>query len=255
MGWAVLGGLAIGGVLGTLVGRLVIYLRREHQEAIGQDDFLVLGLITLSYGTALWLHTYGFLAVFAAALALRRIEMQHTGEQPAEEIASIARAEAEHEIATDSQKAPAYMTETALAFNEQLERMVELGMVLLLGAMLSRKYLLVEALWFVPLLLLVIRPVTTGLGLIGSRTSRLQRCLIGWFGIRGIDSLYYLSYALQHGLDSDLAHRLTSLTLAVVVVSIIVHGLSVTPLMHRYGTWQECDRADASRQMEGGGSN
>jgi NhaP-type Na+/H+ or K+/H+ antiporter len=69
--------------------------------------------------------------------------------------------------------------------------------------------------------------------------------LIGWFGIRGIGSLYYLSYALQHGLRPDLAHRLTSLTLAAVVVSIIVHGLSVTPLMHRYGTWQERHRADA----------
>ena len=255
MGWAVLGGLTIGGVLGTLVGRLVIYLRREHQEAVGQDDFLVLGLITLSYGSALWLHTYGFLAVFAAALALRRIEMQHTGEQPAEEIASIARTGEAHEIATDPHKAPAYMTETALAFNEQLERIVELGMVLLLGAMLSRQYLLVEALWFVPLLLLVIRPVATWLGLIGSHTSQVQRRFIGWFGIRGIGSLYYLAYALQHGLLPDLAYRLTSLTLAVVVVSIIVHGLSVTPLMHRYGTWQERDRTDALRQMEGGRSN
>jgi NhaP-type Na+/H+ or K+/H+ antiporter len=79
--------------------------------------------------------------------------------------------------------------------------------------------------------------------------------LIGWFGIRGIGSLYYLSYALQHGLLSDLGHRLTSLTLAVVVVSIIVHGLSVTPLMHRYSTWQERDRAGAARQGESGGSN
>ena len=84
------------------------------------------------------------------------------------------------------QTAPAYMTETALAFNEQLERISELGVVVLLGAMLSRTYLLGEALWFVPLLLLVIRPVATGLGLIGSRTSPIQRRLIGWFGIRGI---------------------------------------------------------------------
>ena len=82
VGWAVLGGLAIGGGLGTLVGRLVLYLRRTHQEAVGLDDFLVLGLITLSYGIAVGLYAYGFLAVFAAALAVRRIEMQHTGETP-----------------------------------------------------------------------------------------------------------------------------------------------------------------------------
>jgi NhaP-type Na+/H+ or K+/H+ antiporter len=109
--------------------------------------------------------------------------MQHTGEQPAEEIASMAQAGEAHEIATDPHKALAYMTETALAFNEQLERLVELGIVLLLGAIVSRQYLLVEAFWFVPLLLLVIRPLATWLGLLGSHTSRVQRCLIGWFGI------------------------------------------------------------------------
>jgi sodium/hydrogen antiporter len=255
VGWAVLGGLAIGGGLGTLVGRLVLYLRRTHQEAVGLDDFLVLGLITLSYGIAVGLYAYGFLAVFAAALAVRRIEMQHTGETPAEEIAAMARAGTAHESATGPQTAPAYMTETALAFTEQLERIGELGMVLLLGAMLSRHYLLVDALWFVPVLLLVIRPVATGLGLLGSRTSWVQRRMIGWFGIRGIGSLYYLFYALQHGVHPDLAHRLTALTLTVVAVSIVVHGLSVTPLMHLYGTWQDRDRAAAARRREGGGSN
>jgi sodium/hydrogen antiporter len=255
VGWAVLGGLAVGGLLGTLVGRLVLYLRRAHQEAVGLDDFLVLGLITLSYGSAVGLHTYGFLAVFAAAVALRRIEMQHTGEHPADEIAAMARAGTAHEIATDPQAAPAYMTETALAFNEQLERISELGVVVLLGAMLSRTYLLGDALWFVPLLLLVIRPVATGLGLIGSRTSPIQRRLIGWFGIRGIGSLYYLFYALHHGLLPDLAHRLTALTLAVVAVSIVLHGLSVTPLMHLYGHVQERARAAASRLREGGRRN
>jgi NhaP-type Na+/H+ or K+/H+ antiporter len=62
--WA--GGSGIGALLGTLVGRLVLYLRREHQESVGLDDFLALGLISLSYGVALLAHSYGFLAVFAA---------------------------------------------------------------------------------------------------------------------------------------------------------------------------------------------
>jgi NhaP-type Na+/H+ or K+/H+ antiporter len=185
---------------------------------------------------------------------LRRIEMQHTGAHPAEEIAAMARAGTVHEIATDPQTAPAYMTETALAFNEQLERISELGVVVLLGAMLSRHYLLGDALWFVPLLLLVIRPVATGLGLAGSRTSRVQWRLIGWFGIRGIGSLYYLFYVLHHGLHPDLAYRLTALTLAVVAVSIIVHGLSVTPLMNLYGRVPARGRTYAARRREGGGS-
>jgi sodium/hydrogen antiporter len=80
--WATLGGFAIGALLGTLIGKLVLYLRRKHREAIGLDDFLALGLIAITYGLALLTHTYGFLAVFAAGLALRRIERRSSGGKP-----------------------------------------------------------------------------------------------------------------------------------------------------------------------------
>jgi len=62
----------------------------------------------------------------------------------------------------------------------------------------------------------------------------MQRRLIGWFGIRGIGSLNYLNYALNNGLPSRLARTFVALTAAVVVRSIVVHGISVTPLMARY---------------------
>jgi NhaP-type Na+/H+ or K+/H+ antiporter len=88
--------------------------------------------------------------------------------------------------------------------------------------------------WFVPLLLLVIRPVAVRIGLAHSAASHGQRWLIGWFGIRGVGSLYYLMYAVNHGLPEALADRLIALTLAVVVTSIVVHGVSVTPLMAAY---------------------
>ena len=77
--WATAAGLAIGGALGTGVGQLVLYLRRTHKEAVGLDDFLALGLIALAYGIALVCHAYGFLAVFAAGLALRRVERLASG--------------------------------------------------------------------------------------------------------------------------------------------------------------------------------
>jgi len=72
--WATIAGLAVGGALGTAVGKLVLYMRRTHRESVGFDDFLALGLIALAYGTAVACHTYGFLAVFAAGLAFRRVE-------------------------------------------------------------------------------------------------------------------------------------------------------------------------------------
>jgi sodium/hydrogen antiporter len=91
-----------------------------------------------------------------------------------------------------------------------------------------------EALWFVPLLFLVIRPLAVFVGLYGSRTRPLQRSLMSWFGIRGIGSLYYLFYAIEHGLPASEAARLIGITLVVVATSIVVHGISVTPLMKFY---------------------
>ena len=66
-------------------------------------------------------------------------------------------------------------------------------------------------------LLLVIRPVSVAVGLFGSNTSASQRGLIGWFGIRGIGSLYYLMYATNHGLDRELAANLGALVFATVI--------------------------------------
>ncbi|HEX2034261.1 MAG TPA: cation:proton antiporter [Chloroflexota bacterium] len=241
--WAVLAGVATGVVLGTGVGRLVVYLRREHREAVGLDDFLALGLIALAYGVALLLQAYGFLAVFAAGLALRRIERQHserTGadaplDVPLDVQAGAASAETEEAIATDPEKAPAYMTQAVLGFNEQLERIGEVVVVVLLGSMLSWLDATWQTLAFVAFLLLVVRPLAVTLGLLGAPLSRVQRRLIAWFGIRGVGSVYYLMYAIHHGLPEELARPMIGLTLAAVAVSIVVHGISVTPLMRYYG--------------------
>jgi NhaP-type Na+/H+ or K+/H+ antiporter len=217
------------------VGRFILYLRREHKEGVGLDDFLALGLIALSYGTALLLHTYGFLAVFAAGLALRRIERRHTGgDEPPPDVRVEAAGDAAEEVATDPEKAPAYMAQAVLAFSEQLERIGTVGVVVLLGGMLSQSYVSIHAFWFVPLLFLVIRPLAVYAGLLGAHVSPTRRRLLSWFGIRGIGSVYYLAFAIEHGIERGTAEQLTSLMLAVVVTSIVVHGVSVTPLMRRY---------------------
>jgi NhaP-type Na+/H+ or K+/H+ antiporter len=233
--WAVAAGLGTGIVLGTLVGRLVLYLRGTHREAVGLDDFLALGLIALAYGAALLLKGYGFLAVFAAGLALRRIELKAShGENPPEDVLVAASSAEAEKLATDPEKAPAYMAQAALGFTEQLERMGEAAVVLLLGGMLSASFLPPAAVWFIPLLFLVIRPAAVYAGTLGSRTTPAQRRLIAWFGIRGIGSVYYLTYAMQHGLPEALGRTLAALVLATVAVSVVVHGISVTPLMKRY---------------------
>jgi len=233
VGWAVGGGLAVGAGLGWLVGRGVLYLRQRHQEAVGLDDFVALGVIALSYGAALSLHTYGFLAVFAAGLALRGIEREESSAaEPA--AVPVAPAHASEEIATHPEHAPAFLAEAMRVFNEQAERIGEVVVVVLLGALLPLDRLPAEALWFVPLLFLVIRPAAVVVGTVGTDAAPAQRRMMAWFGVRGVGSVYYLMYAIEHGLDPALAERLTALTLTTVAVSIIVHGISVTPLMTLY---------------------
>jgi NhaP-type Na+/H+ or K+/H+ antiporter len=254
--WAIVGGLVIGYLCGLAVGRLVVFLRREHKEAVGLDEFLTLGLIALSYGVALFAHSYGFLAVFAAGLALRRTERAAVGEDAPLDVKAAAAAEGgEEEIATDPEHAPTYMTNAVLSFNEQLERIGEVALVLLVGGLLTKSLLPREALWFVPLLFLVIRPVSVGFGLFGARMSRAQRRLTSWFGIRGIGSIYYLMFAVTHGLPEPLARPLIGITLTTIAASIVVHGISVTPLMNRYAVRGPHGHGGGGAQVQDGDAN
>jgi NhaP-type Na+/H+ or K+/H+ antiporter len=226
--WAIGAGLLVGTGCGTLVARLVLYLRREHREAVTLDEFLALGLIALSYGLALAIHSYGFLAVFAAGLALRRVERAHSRDAAPD---VEAPAHATPAAATDRERAPAAMAQAVLAFNEQLERIGEVAVVLVVGALLTGVSWGAQPLWFVPVLLLGIRPGATFLSLLGTATTTRERSFIAWFGVRGIGSIYYLAYALTHGLSGGEGRLLAEVTLAVVAVSIVAHGISVTPLM------------------------
>ena len=85
------------------------------------------------------------------------------------------------------------------------------------------------------LLFLVARPAAVWLGLVGATSvSRDQRILISWFGIRGVGSIFYLMYAVNQGLPAALADELIAITLTTVAASIVLHGISVTPLMTLY---------------------
>ena len=227
--WATGAGIAIGAALGTGLGRLVLYLRHRHQEAIGYENFLALGLIGLAYGLAVLANAYGFLAVFAAGLALR-----HAAHVDTNAALHGPQAEGGGPLDPDTQHASAGMARAMLNFNEQLDHIGEMVGVVVLGLLLWAVTWPAAALWFVPLMLLVVRPLSVAAALAGSKTSPLQRGLIAWFGIRGIGSLYYLCFAITHGLPGQHVETLVGLTLAVVLASIVVHGVSVTPLMARY---------------------
>lgn len=233
--WGFGGGVLIGGCLGALIGKLVIFLRTQYKEAIGLDEFLSLGLIALAYGAASLGHCSGFLAVFAAGLALQRTEARSNRNVVAVVPAGVPDRETQEAIATSPDHAGAYLMQAVRSFNGQLERIVELTVVVLVGALLNYSGFRMADLWLPALLFLLVRPVSVWLGLHGMHVERDQRWLMAWFGIRGIGSIYYLLYAINHGLNLPQAQQIIDLTLATVVASIVLHGVSTTPLMQRYG--------------------
>jgi len=237
--WSTAGGLAIGAGVGASVGALVVYLRGRHGESVGLDELLAVGLIAVAYGLAVASHAYGFLSVFAAGLALGRVK-----ERAAVSLMSAAAMPGE----TAAARAPrpdrtsAYMTRAVAGFNEQLERFGELAIVLAVGAMLTFAHWSADTAAFLVLLFLVIRPASVWLGLLRAPLSRDQRAMVAWFGIRGIGSVYYLTYAIDRGLPPAVVETLVSVTLAAVTASVVLHGISVRPMMYLY------------RKREGGNS-
>jgi len=251
--WAVPVGLLLGFVLGRSVGRFAIRLRSRQRDTGAPSDFLALALVALSYAGAEAIGAWGFLATFAAGVGLRHAELHVTQETPhpdqaipepggeesapdpvahppAEELVG-ARVEAE-ELEEPAVAAGVLVAE-AISFGDTAERLLEVLLVVLVGVCLApywdpRAVPLALALFF------VIRPLATRLLLIGTPTTRAQRWLMGWFGIRGIGSLYYLSYALSHGVSGRAGDDLVGLTISVVALSILIHGMSAGPVLAWY---------------------
>jgi NhaP-type Na+/H+ or K+/H+ antiporter len=237
LAWAGLAGLFIGASVGALAGNLVVYLRTRHHRAVGMDEFLALGVIAVAYGSARLCFASGFLAVFTAGLALRRVrEHPLSGSvlQANVQAASAPRVD----FATHSHHASGAMTRAVRGFNEQLERLLELAMVVVVGAMLPYVTLSASLWWFIPLLFLVLRPLSVFAGLAGLPIPLHRRVMMSWFGIRGIGSVFYLVFALSHGNLGTYSTQLTAFALATVAASILVHGATVHALMGWYKRYE-----------------
>jgi NhaP-type Na+/H+ or K+/H+ antiporter len=248
--WAVPAGLAIGFGLGYAVGLLATWLRtRSTRDTAAPSDFVALALIALAYVTAEALGAWGFLAVFASGLGMRRTEMTTVRENPPPARLELEAPQAQPAGATPAEAlverrlspralahpavASGALVSEVLSFGGALERMLEVVVVILVGALVSTHWdaagLIVAAALF-----LVIRPAAAALSLLGTPTDARQRVLIAWFGIRGIGTVYYLTYAINHGFAQRDAEAAADIALTVIAVSIVVHGASATPLLVRY---------------------
>ena len=196
-------GFGAGIGVGRLLGRLVFGSKGELQLAKAGEGFVALASTLVAYGITELAGGYGFLAVFVAAVTLRRYEHDHDYHGTLHE------------------------------FAEQTERMLMIGLLLLLGGAVAGG-VLAGLTWrdvlVVALVLLVIRPATAWLALPSDRVDRPERATIAFFGIRGIGSLYYIAYALNAA-EFPQARQLWAIVALIVVMSVTLHGIAVTPAM------------------------
>jgi sodium/hydrogen antiporter len=203
--YAVVGGVALGAALGYGIAALIVRLRDRELLIDALDGWVGVAATLLIYGLAETAGTYGFLAAFAGGLAFRRYERGHELNARVHEGAEI------------------------------VEKFGELAVILLLGSMLTLDGLGAPgwAGWGMALLVVfVLRPVTVNLALLGSRLQRPgERAFLAWFGVRGVGTLFYVAAATGLGvLGPDEARLITWTAIAVVILSVVLHGVTAGPL-------------------------
>lgn len=222
--WATIGDVVIGCCAGYLLGYVMHRIHKRYRQGL-LDEFLGLGLIGLVYGISEYCHVWGFLAVFFAASALRYAECRFQAKEQLKQ--------QNNEIFTPISNEP-LVSSSSLIFNEYLERLSELVLILIVGGMLFLNSWSWRAVGLALFLFFVARPVSVYLGLFAQKRFARVRNLSAWFGVRGIGSLYYLMYVINKGLSPDWALELIHLTLIVITLSIILHGVTVRPLLSKF---------------------
>ncbi|MEG3127557.1 cation:proton antiporter [Pantoea cypripedii] len=238
--WAIGGGLVIGYAIGRVIGQLATHLRSAHQD-VAPNDILALALIALSYAAAQSLDASGFLATFAAGVGLRRAELRVVKRFPPEDVS-----EEEHLLPAEARvnpnqrlahggsgmvKSVGLVVGDALSFGDTIERLLAAAMMVVLGITLAQHWNL-TGIGLALLLFVLVRPLAVWITTLGCGLPLARRVLIGWLGIRGIGSINYIAYAWVHGMRGPQAEQMVDMALTLVVCSIVLHGVTVTPLLN-----------------------
>jgi NhaP-type Na+/H+ or K+/H+ antiporter len=200
--WEIASGISCGWLVGHLFGWLTFKMPGDALAKTG-DGLIAIAATFVSYGISELIHCYGFFAVFVTALTLRSAHRDHEFQRDMHDI------------------------------TEQVERIAMMVLLLAFGGSLVSGLPApigwIEILAAV-LILFVVRPATGLIGMIGAPATSGEKLAIAFFGIRGVGSFYYLAFGLNHGEFAE-ADRLWSILSLVAIMSIVMHGLTVTPIM------------------------
>lgn len=215
VGWKLLAGLVGGWLVGKTLGFLLFRSRRGLSK-LG-DGLIALAATLIAYAATEMIQGYGFLAVFVCALVIRGYERDHEFHQEMHD------------------------------FSDQIERLLMMLLLVLFGGALANG-LLSSLTWIDALIglavVFVVRPVVGLIAMIGSGQPWRERLLLAFLGIRGVGSVYYLAYGINHGDFGD-SERLWAVVGFIILLSIIVHGVTATPLLQRLTQRRQAEAEEA----------
>lgn len=199
-------GVAIGFLCGKAIGFILFRLSEQSGVVSTRDGFLAIAVTLLVYGLTELACGYGFISVFICSITLRHYEKDHRYHQ---------------ELHT---------------FTDQIERLLlSLLMILFGGALASGilKPVTLPMFLFSVVFLLLIRPLAGRLALSKSNMSQKEKWAVGFFGIKGLGSIFYLSFAFSE-FDFQYKDELWAIVSLTILLSIIIHGLSATTVMKKF---------------------
>jgi NhaP-type Na+/H+ or K+/H+ antiporter len=201
-------GLVVGLVVGSALGRLLVVAAANLRErGFLSDEFdrwVGLAAAFFVYGAAEALGAIGFVAAFAGGVAFRRHEVEGQYRRDVHDGASV------------------------------MKHFGELTVILILGSMLLTGGLHYPGGFGYALAagsIFVLRPLTAFVTLLGAPPLTLrERLWIAWFGVKGVASLNYAALIAAAAFATRDARAAVWTVLVAVAMSIVVHGITSTPL-------------------------
>ncbi|HVM08535.1 MAG TPA: cation:proton antiporter [Acidimicrobiales bacterium] len=196
-------GLVVGIVIGRVLAKAILAMPASTKTGKALTGVAAVAVTFAAYGTTEAFGGYGFLATFIAAHVLRHSDADH------EYHASL------------------------VVFVEQLERLLIVIVLLGVGGYLVRDLqnsLTSRVVVFAAVVVLVVRPLSAGISLLGGRGSAGERAALAFYGIRGVGSFYYLAYAMNEA-DFESPRTLWTAMMVIAVGSLLLHGLTASTVL------------------------
>ncbi|WP_448334434.1 potassium/proton antiporter [Bellilinea sp.] len=207
--------MLVGALIGLLMGRIMVWLINHIRLGYeGLYPVLTLSLVFLTFGITTILGGSGFLAVYLTGIVLGNREFIHR--------------------------------RSLLRFHDGLAWLMQIAMFLTLGLLVFPSRLVSvtgSGLLIAAALMLLARPLSVLIALIGSQFAFREKLFISWVGLRGAVPIILATFPLLAQIPQ--ADLIFNIVFFVVLTSVLFQGTTITPAAR----WLKLDAPAAPKRI------